>query len=272
MGGLECCDIRCGASTTRRPWMTTFRCEWPPATRRPSGLRCDRSNGRLAVGSEHDPCAERSRCGASRSASSLRPDDGCATDWSRAGSECSTIATSPISVVCWSRPAAHRMRPWPPAASGPGVGGHGSLARTRRIHLAELARAVLRYGGYRGVIQLRALVPIVDPGAESPPESILRLRWLDRGLPRPRCQVPVPSPYGGTWWLDVGVEEHRFAAEYDGEQFHTDADKEHDEQRRAWLRRAEEWTIVVVRKANLFGRTRTSTNCSARAPAEAGLA
>jgi len=131
-----------------------------------------------------------------------------------------------------------------------------SLARLGAFTLSQLLVATSRYRRYRGVVQLRALAPYVDPGAESPPESILRLRWLDLGLPRPRCQVPVPSPYGGTWWLDVGVEEHRFAAEYDGEQFHADADKEHDEQRRSWLRRTGEWTIVVVRKANLFGANR----------------
>ena len=51
-----------------------------------------------------------------------------------------------------------------------------------------------RYKGYRGVIQLRTLVLVVDPRAQSPGESILRLRWLDTGLPRPECQVADGTP------------------------------------------------------------------------------
>ena len=124
-----------------------------------------------------------------------------------------------------------------------------SLARLGAFSVAELIASVERFAGYRGVVQLRSLTPFVDPGAESPPESILRLRWLDLGFPRPICQVPVRSPYGGTWWLDIGLPEAEFAAEYDGEAFHTEADKEHDAARRClapsvgWLddcRRAQE--------------------------------
>ena len=53
--------------------------------------------------------------------------------------------------------------------------------------LDELMAATVRFKGYRGVIQLRTLVLVVDPRAQSPGESILRLRWLDTGLPRPEC-------------------------------------------------------------------------------------
>lgn len=128
-----------------------------------------------------------------------------------------------------------------------------SLARLGVFTVQELITATGRYRRYRGVVQLRALVPYVDPRAESPGESILRLRWWDLGLPHPQCQVPVPTPHGGTWWLDVGSEPHLFAAEYDGEEFHGDDRKEHDDERRGWLRRHEGWTIVVVRKGNLSG-------------------
>jgi hypothetical protein len=129
-----------------------------------------------------------------------------------------------------------------------------SLARLGAFSLRDLTLAPLRYAGYRGVIQLRALVPLVDPGAESPTESILRLRWLDLGLPRPRCQIPVPSPRGGTWWLDMGLEVPRFAAEYDGDDYHGEDRSAYDDGRRGWLRSAEGWTIVVIRKHNMFGR------------------
>ena len=129
-----------------------------------------------------------------------------------------------------------------------------SLCRVGAFDLSRLLSEVPRFKGYRGVIQLRALTPLVDPGAESPPESVLRLRWLQAGLPRPQCQFPTPSPQGTTWRLDLGIARPRFAAEYDGEAFHTDADAVHDRERREWLCQSEGWTIVVVRKRNLFGR------------------
>ncbi len=66
--------------------------------------------------------------------------------------------------------------------------------------------------------------------------------------------MPVAAPDGGTWWLDIGLEEEKFAAEYDGEAFHTEDEEEHDESRRDWMRRTEEWTIVVARKSNLHGQ------------------
>lgn len=128
-----------------------------------------------------------------------------------------------------------------------------SLSRTGAFRPDDLALATTRFKGYRGVIQLRALVPIVDPGAESPGESIMRMRWYDAGLPRPACQVPVPAPYGGSYHLDLGVEQERFAAEYDGEAFHGEDQREHDEQRRDWIRNELGWTLVVLRRDNVHG-------------------
>ncbi|WP_275742672.1 hypothetical protein [Nocardioides sp. YIM 152315] len=131
-----------------------------------------------------------------------------------------------------------------------------SLARLGRFTLDELSLSVQRYRGYRGVVQLRTLVPFVDAGAQSPGESILRLRWLDTGLPRPSCQVPVPSPYGGSYAIDIGTAGERFGAEYDGEEFHGEDRAAHDADRRAWARDEYGWTLVVARRGNVFGRAR----------------
>ena len=46
----------------------------------------------------------------------------------------------------------------------------------------ELLEASAGFRGYRWVRQLRALAPLADARAESPPESVLRLRWLDCAL------------------------------------------------------------------------------------------
>jgi hypothetical protein len=82
---------------------------------------------------------------------------------------------------------------------------------------------------------------------------VLRLRWIDVGLPRPECQVEVPNDWGTSYWVDIGLPELRFGAEYDGEEFHDDAQHAHDAQRREWLRDERGWTIEVSRKTNVFG-------------------
>jgi len=129
-----------------------------------------------------------------------------------------------------------------------------SLARLGVFTPDELIAETTRFRRYRGVVQLRVLVLIVDPRSESPGESVLRLRWIDTGLPRPECQVEVPNDWGTSYRIDIGLPELRFGAEYDGEEFHDGAQRSHDNQRRDWLRDERGWTIEVVRKANVFGR------------------
>ena len=128
-----------------------------------------------------------------------------------------------------------------------------TLAGTGEFTLDELAAAEPRYKGYRGVIQLRTFIPLVDPRAQSSEESILRLRWYDSALPRPECQVEVDTPWGVPYWLDIGREGERFAAEYDGELFHGEEQREHDEQRRGWMRDERGWVIVVARREHVHG-------------------
>lgn len=116
----------------------------------------------------------------------------------------------------------------------------------------ELVREVKRFRGYRGVRQLRAFAPLADGRSDSVAESIMRLRWLETGLPAPEPQRPVDGP-GTTWFLDLGVDELFFAVEYDGEEFHTeDDDIEHDADRRSWIRGNTPWTVEVITKQQLF--------------------
>lgn len=121
----------------------------------------------------------------------------------------------------------------------------------------ELIAETVRFRHYRGVVKLRTFAPLADPGSDSPAEAVLRLRWIDLGsLPRPETQVEVPSPHGGSYALDIGAPQLRFAAEYDGEEFHGPERAEHDETRREWMRGTYGWTIVVARKENVFGQHR----------------
>ena len=47
----------------------------------------------------------------------------------------------------------------------------------------------------------------------------------------------------------------RYAAEYDGEEFHSsEEDVVHDEERRDWIRRERHWTVEAFRKDDVYGR------------------
>lgn len=116
----------------------------------------------------------------------------------------------------------------------------------------SLVEEVGRFRGFRGVRQLRALAPLADPRAGSVAESMLRLRWLDAGLPPPQLQIPVDGP-GTTYFLDLGLEEVHYAVEYDGVAFHTaPEDVEHDRLRRDWIRTHTPWIVEVVTRDDLF--------------------
>lgn len=117
----------------------------------------------------------------------------------------------------------------------------------------ELLDAVQRFKGHRGVRQLRQLVPIIDPLAESMPESALRLHWHEADLPWPECQIWVLDDYGRqVFRLDLGHRDVRYGVEYFGLEFHGDDKLEDDEARLAWLGRRG-WTMDVFGKAQVYG-------------------
>ncbi len=123
----------------------------------------------------------------------------------------------------------------------------------------ELWEETDRFRGMRGVIQLRAFVPLADPRSESPAEAITRLRWLDSGvLPRPEPQIEVERPFRWSYRIDLGVEVLLFGLEYDGEEWHrrTPEQRARDKKRRTWLCDERGWLIEPVTKENVFGHDR----------------
>jgi hypothetical protein len=78
-----------------------------------------------------------------------------------------------------------------------------------------------RYPGARGLRRLRAVLPLVDGGAASPKETWLRLLLIDAGFPRPVTQIPVADGWRPVRVLDMGWEDLKVAAEYDGDQHRT---------------------------------------------------
>ncbi|MBF4160486.1 type IV toxin-antitoxin system AbiEi family antitoxin domain-containing protein [Nocardioides acrostichi] len=118
----------------------------------------------------------------------------------------------------------------------------------------RLARETSRFKGMRGVVALRALAALADGGSASFGESALRLRWHQAGLPRATTQIEVERSGGGVYYLDLGLARERFAAEYDGRQWHRDQEqREHDAARRRELRELG-WRVQVFAREHVFGR------------------
>lgn len=139
------------------------------------------------------------------------------------------------------------------------------------LERAELVGEVGRFKGQRGVVQLRALAPLGDRQAESPPESALRLHWHDASLPWPETQIWVHDGARATYRIDLGHEQSRYGAEYFGEEFHGDAHQAHDAGRLEWLREQDNWVMDIFTKVDVYGSELVATERLAKGFARARL-
>lgn len=125
------------------------------------------------------------------------------------------------------------------------------------VTLDELAGRVHAYRG-PGSKRARAALLRVRAGAESRPETLVRLMLVDDGLPEPELNVEVRGPDGE--WLGRGDRLYfrwKVLVEYDGDQHRTDSEQyEKDMARRERFRRAN-WDGVYIRKRGLQHRDET---------------
>ena len=103
----------------------------------------------------------------------------------------------------------------------------GGGARRYDVDAAERWRDRLQVGlgapASRGVRQARAVLGIADGRSELPLESVTKLQLRRLGFMQPRLQVPIASPTGTTYWIDMEIEEAGVFFECDGEAKYTDA-------------------------------------------------
>lgn len=87
---------------------------------------------------------------------------------------------------------------------------------------AELAAAVRRHRGSRGIRRARAALAEIRPGARSPGETRLRLALVRRGLPHPELNHDVIVD--GRWvaCVDLAYPDARVAIEYESDLHRTD--------------------------------------------------
>lgn len=120
--------------------------------------------------------------------------------------------------------------------------------RVHGVTRGEMYAQLPRYFRRRGVVQLRRLIPIADPRAESPGESWTRLEIVDAGLPVPQPQLWVYEHGRPVFRVDLGYPRSRVVVEYDGREFHDSPEqRQHDRERRKWLAQRG-WKVIVVDK------------------------
>lgn len=92
-----------------------------------------------------------------------------------------------------------------------------ALLRATRLPLADVQSLLTGHRGDKGVRRARAVLGLVDAGAESPRETWLRLLIVRAGFPPPQTQVPVRNEYGVVIaHLDMGWEDEKIGLEYEG--------------------------------------------------------
>lgn len=121
-----------------------------------------------------------------------------------------------------------------------------ALMRATPFSAEDVLLLAKRHPGARGLRRLRAALPFVDAGAASPKETWLRLLLIDAGLPAPTTQIPVVDGYRTVALLDMGWEEFKVAAEYDGDQHRSDRRQYVKDQWRLRKLKAMGWIIVRV--------------------------
>ncbi len=93
-----------------------------------------------------------------------------------------------------------------------------ALLRATGFKVDDVLAAAERHRGARGLRRLETALELVNPGAQSPQESYLRLLLVDAGLSPPRTQLPVLGSDGLPYaYLDMGWPDVMVAVEYDGD-------------------------------------------------------
>jgi hypothetical protein len=103
-----------------------------------------------------------------------------------------------------------------------------------------------RHKGARGVRKSTAVLALVDGGAMSPRETWLRLLLLDAGLPKPATQLPLLRGRGLVAIFDLGWEDYKVAAEYDGDYHRIDRRRFVKDINKLGIAEDEGWIVIRV--------------------------
>lgn len=107
----------------------------------------------------------------------------------------------------------------------------------------SLRKMVQRHRNLQGIVRAREALELMRVGADSGPETLLRLAMLDAGLPEPELQLALWDGPGAPS-ADAGYRERKIALQYDGAH-HLDQMQMHSDRRRDKAFTAAGWTVLV---------------------------
>lgn len=141
-----------------------------------------------------------------------------------------------------------------------------ALARATDLKAADVDLLTQRHARRRGIQRARTALDLMDGGAQSPQETWLRLILIDAGLPRPQTQIPVFDGPGDPFaYLDMGWEDIKVAAEYDGEEHRSSNWRYNWDLRRAERIQRQDWINVRIaageRKTDILRRVNAARAC-----------
>jgi hypothetical protein len=129
-----------------------------------------------------------------------------------------------------------------------------ALMRATRLKMPAIEAQARRYPGRRGLKRALTKLDLVDPGAESPPETRLRLLVVRAGFPRPQTQLRVYDQYGALIGeVDMGWRELKIALEYEGDHHRTSRRVFHKDIRRVDALLEQGWIVIRVTSVDTEG-------------------
>jgi hypothetical protein len=119
--------------------------------------------------------------------------------------------------------------------------------------IEELRDIATRHPGMRGVRTARASLELIRVGADSAPESMMRLALVNGNLPEPVLNHVVRNNFGQpVLWPDAAYEEFKISLQYDG-QHHGGAGQHLRDIERQEKSLAHGWLEVRISKHDLEG-------------------
>ncbi|MDT7733425.1 MAG: hypothetical protein QOE12_599 [Mycobacterium sp.] len=121
-----------------------------------------------------------------------------------------------------------------------------ALMRAAPFSVDAVHALARRHKGARGVRKSTAVLALVDGGAMSPRETWLRLLLLDAGLSKPATQLPLLRGRGLVAIFDLGWEDYKVAAEYDGDYHRIDRRRFVKDINKLGIAEDEGWIVIRV--------------------------
>ena len=139
----------------------------------------------------------------------------------------------------------------------------------------HLRSIINRHPNLQGVVRARQALDLMRVGADSAPETFLRLAMLDAGLPEPELQLSLRLGDARSPSADLGFRLRRVAVQYDGGH-HLQEPQQLSDRRRDKAFEAAGWSVIILDKADLdddfataLGRIKRALRGSAVDPAAA---